>query len=58
MINAWKDWDGGKLFSELGIWEKFGQYFGTQITSPSQLESLLKQNENWFREIFIDNTLP
>jgi len=50
--------EDGKILKADRIVEKFVEYFGTPITSAEQLETLLKQNDNWFNAIFIDNMLP
>jgi hypothetical protein len=58
VINAWKNWEGGIILSNSNVRQKFATYFNVpQITSSSQLENLLINNDNWFDIMFRNNNL-
>ena len=57
VINVWKNWNNGLIFSERKIITKFEALFDTEILNSAQLEQLLTQNDNWFDLIFKNNDL-
>jgi hypothetical protein len=52
IIAAWKN---GELLADVGIMSKFETYFVASNLDDLKLELLLKNNDNWFKTIFLEN---
>lgn len=62
VIQAWKNFEGGALLSDIQIRNQFTEFAKLKLNNPnlptfssSQLESFLKSNNDWFEAIFKNN---
>jgi hypothetical protein len=57
VVDAWLSFNNGQIFSESSIRAKFSEYFDVYIDDAAELEELLRENDNWFLSIFLNNNL-